>query len=143
MRDVFATLFSSSIPYEEKPEGLLDDDTGVAAALEVARDGVYADAVATAEYTIEDFVFTSPTEAWFRYAIDTGTSYFGQRYGTAHPDRRLVADLAWGDLPGPGTRRCTVRARPRADLPAVVVRHVRRASGDRGVHGDRGRRCRL
>ena len=84
VRDVFAALFGSTTPFEEKPAGLLDDDTGVAAAIEVARNGDYADAVATAEYTIEDFVFTSPTEAWFRYAINTGTSYFGQRYGTAH-----------------------------------------------------------
>ncbi len=84
MRDVFAELFGSTTPFEEKPAGLLDDDTGVAAAIEVARNGDYADAVATAEYTIEDFVFTSPTEAWFRYAIDAGESYFGQRYGTAH-----------------------------------------------------------
>ena len=78
------TLFGSTIPFEDQPDGLLDDDTGVAAAIEVARAGDFADAVATAEYTIEDFVFTSPTEAWFRYAIDTGTSYFSQRYGTAH-----------------------------------------------------------
>ena len=84
VRDVFSTLFSSSVPYEEKPEGLLDDDTGVAEALEVARNGVYADAVATSQFTIEDFVFTSPTEAWFRYVIDTDTSYYSQRYGTAH-----------------------------------------------------------
>ena len=84
MRDVFTTLFGSTTPFEDQPAGLLDDDTGVAAAIEVARNGDYADAVATAEYTIEDFVFTSPTEAWFRYAINTGTSYFSQRYGTAH-----------------------------------------------------------
>ena len=84
VRDVFATLFSSSTPLEEQPAGLLDDYTGVAAAIEVARNGDFADAVATAEYTLEDFVFTSPTEAWFRYAIATDTSYFGQRYGTAH-----------------------------------------------------------
>ncbi len=84
VRDVFTTLFGSTTPFEDQPAGLLDDDTGVAAAIEVARNGDYADAVATAEYTIEDFVFTSPTEAWFRYAINTGESYFSQRYGTAH-----------------------------------------------------------
>jgi hypothetical protein len=84
VRDVFAALFGSSVPYEEKPGGLLDDETGVLEALEVARNGDFADAVATAVYTIEDFVFTSPTEAWFRYGIDTNVSYLGQRYGTAH-----------------------------------------------------------
>jgi hypothetical protein len=84
VRGVFAELFGSTTPFEEKPAGLLDDDTGVAAAIEVARGGDYADAVATAEYTIEDFVFTSPTEAWFRYSISTDMSYFSQRYGTAH-----------------------------------------------------------
>ena len=80
VRDVVQLLH----PVEEQPAGLLDDYTGVAAAIEVARNGDFADAVATAEYTLEDFVFTSPTEAWFRYAIATDTSYFGQRYGTAH-----------------------------------------------------------
>ncbi|HEX4983676.1 MAG TPA: hypothetical protein VFV63_18355 [Ilumatobacteraceae bacterium] len=84
VRDVFSALFGSSVPYEEKPDGLLDDETGVLEALEVARNGDFADAVATAVYSIEDFVFTSPTEAWFRYGIDTDVSYFGQRYGTAH-----------------------------------------------------------
>jgi hypothetical protein len=84
VRDVFAALFGSDVPYEEKPAGLLDDDTGVADAIARARDGDFADAVATAEYTIEDFVFTSPTEAWFRYGIDASTGHFGQRYGTAH-----------------------------------------------------------
>jgi hypothetical protein len=84
VRGVFTELFGSTTPFEEKPAGLLDDDTGVAAAIEVARGGDYADAVATAEYTIEDFVFTNPTEAWFRYSISTGMSYFSQRYGTAH-----------------------------------------------------------
>ncbi|HWM21183.1 MAG TPA: hypothetical protein VNO51_15935 [Ilumatobacteraceae bacterium] len=83
VRDVFAELFGSSVPFEDKRDGLLDDYTGVDAAIAEARDGDFADAVATAEYTIEDFVFTSPTEAWFRYAIATGTSYFGQRYGTS------------------------------------------------------------
>jgi hypothetical protein len=83
VRDVFSTLFGSTVPYEDKPDGLLDDDSGIDEAIEVARNGVYADAVATAVYTIEDFVFTSPTEAWFRYTIDTDTSYFSQRYGTA------------------------------------------------------------
>ena len=84
VRDVFATLFGSSTPFEDQPAGLLDDDTGVAAAIEVARSGDFSDAVATAEYTIEDFVFTNPTEAWFRYSIATDMSYFGQRYGTAY-----------------------------------------------------------
>jgi hypothetical protein len=90
VRGVFAELFGSTTPYEEKPAGLLDDDTGVAAAIDVARNGAYADAVATAEYTIEEFVFTSPTEAWFRYRIDASTGSFGQRYGTAH-----LIDGAW------------------------------------------------
>lgn len=84
VRDVFATLFGGSVPFEDQPDGLLDDDAGVDEAFAVARNGAYADAVATAVYTMEDFVFTSPTEAWFRYAIDTGASYFSQRYGTAH-----------------------------------------------------------
>lgn len=84
VRDVFTQLFGSSVPYEDKPGGLLDDETGVLEAFEVARNGDFADAVATAVYTIQDFVFTGPTEAWFRYGIDTNVTHLGQRYGTAH-----------------------------------------------------------
>jgi hypothetical protein len=84
VRDTFAAVFGSEVPFEDKPDGLLDDYTGVAEAIDVARSGDFADAVATSEYTLEDFVFTSPTEAWFRYGIGTSTTYFSQRYGTAH-----------------------------------------------------------
>jgi hypothetical protein len=40
--------------------------------------------VASAVTTIEELVFTSPEEAWFRYSIDTSNGMFGPRYGTAH-----------------------------------------------------------
>ncbi len=84
VRDVFATLVDTSVPREDKPDNLLDDYTGVDDAIELAMSGVFADAAASAVYTIEDFVFTTPTEAWFRYGIDASTGHFGQRYGTAH-----------------------------------------------------------
>jgi hypothetical protein len=83
VREVFATLFDTTVLREDKPDDLLDDDTGVDEAAESARSGDFGDAAASAVYTIEDFVFTSPTEAWFRYGIDTSMGHFGQRYGTA------------------------------------------------------------
>ena len=32
---------------------------------------------------VEELVFTSPTEAWFRYRIETINGLFGERYGIA------------------------------------------------------------
>jgi hypothetical protein len=89
VRDVFARLFDPALPFDDKAH-LLDDATGVAVAAAGAREGDFADAAASAVHTIEDFVFTSPTEAWFRYGIDTSVGYFGQRYGRAH-----LIDGAW------------------------------------------------
>jgi hypothetical protein len=68
----------------------LDDWTGIAEALAAVQTGGFTDAAATAVHTIEEISFTSPTEAWFRYGIDTSSGYFGQRYGTA-----TLTDAGW------------------------------------------------
>ena len=141
VRDVFATLFSSSTPFEDQPAGLLDDDTGVAAAIEVARNGDFADAVATAEYTIEDFVFTSPTEAWFRYSIATGTSYFGQRYGTAY-----LIDGSWRISRAVICQDLALAGAPCEPDPGPIYPpswYDMYGAARRGVHGGRGWRRRL
>ena len=130
-------------PVRGEAGGLLDDDTGVAAAIEVARAGDYADAVATAEYTIEDFVFTSPTEAWFRYSISTGTSFFGQRYGTAHlidGSWRISRGVICQDLALAGA---PCEPDPGPIYPASWYDMYGVPPSDDGVHGDRSRRCRL
>jgi hypothetical protein len=62
---------------------LLDDRTGVDDAIAQVLEGGFADSAESATHTVEELVFTSPTEAWFRYGIDTSDGYFGQRYGTA------------------------------------------------------------
>ncbi len=64
--------------------GYIDDATGVEAAWKAIGEGPYADAAKTATATIKDFVFTSPTEAWFRYDIVTSIINFTDRYGMAH-----------------------------------------------------------
>ena len=138
VRDVFAELFGSTTPFEEKPAGLLDDDTGVAAAIEVARNGAYADAVATAEYTIEEFVFTSPTEAWFRYRIDASTGSFGQRYGTAH-----LIDGTWRIARGVMCQDLALAGAPCEPDPGPIypASWYDVYGADAGsVHGGRGRR---
>jgi hypothetical protein len=83
LADRFAELWSLDVPFAEKQENLLDDWTGVVAAAQGARTGPNADAVASATRTLDEYVFTSPTEAWLRYTIVTNVGTFGPRYATA------------------------------------------------------------
>jgi hypothetical protein len=78
----FLLLWDQTVPPEDKPE-LLDDRTGVDAAVEAVFSGGFAEAAESAEHRVEELVFTSPTTAWFRYGIDTTNGYFGDRYGVA------------------------------------------------------------
>ncbi len=84
IRDNFALLWNSDVPFEEKGAQLLDDTTGVQDAIDAVFDGGFADAAATARHSITDVVFTSPTEAWFGYDIDTTISDFTGRFGIAY-----------------------------------------------------------
>ena len=69
----------------------LDDDTGVVEAWTALQDGEYAEAASNSSADIKELVFTSPTEAWFRYDVLTPITNFYDRYGIA----RLGADGAW------------------------------------------------
>lgn len=75
----------------EARRSYVDDDTGVADAWRALQEGQYADAAATATADIAELVFTSPTEAWFRYDLLTSITNFYDRYGVAH----LGADGVW------------------------------------------------
>jgi hypothetical protein len=86
----FELLWDRSVPSDDKPADLIDDDEGVDAAVAAIVEGVFAESAETAEHVMEEFVFTSPTEAWFRYGIDTSTGYYGQRYGYV-----TLIDGAW------------------------------------------------
>jgi hypothetical protein len=79
----FALLWAQDVPRDDKPDDLLDDWTGVQDAVASAQEGAYSETAGTAIHTIDELVFTSPTDAWFRYSIDTDVSFFGDRYGTA------------------------------------------------------------
>jgi hypothetical protein len=68
----------------------IDDPTGVAEAREQVQAGVYADDASSALATIDELVFTSPDEAWFRYSIDTPGNDFDNRYGIA-----VTVDGVW------------------------------------------------
>ncbi len=61
----------------------IDDPTGIAEAREQVRAGGFEEAAASAAAIVEELVFTSPTEAWFRYRIETTTGTFDQRFGIA------------------------------------------------------------
>ena len=61
----------------------IDDTTGIADAWKALSTGDFAEAAKTSSTTIQDFVFSSPTEAWFRYDITTSMGNFTNRYGKA------------------------------------------------------------
>jgi hypothetical protein len=79
--DTMATIYGS--PDSETNGELIDDPTGIAEARQQVRDGDYEEAAANAEAIVEELVFTTPTEAWFRYRIETTTGTFDRRYGIA------------------------------------------------------------
>ncbi|HWL42786.1 MAG TPA: hypothetical protein VNQ73_07570 [Ilumatobacter sp.] len=76
------TLWNGELAIEQRL-AVLDDQAGIADALAELQQGSYAEAAASAVFTIDEHVFTSPTEAWFRYSIDTNITDFSERYGTA------------------------------------------------------------
>jgi hypothetical protein len=79
--DTMATIYSDS---DSETNGeLIDDPTGVAEAREQVREGGFEEAAASAEAIVEELVFTTPTEAWFRYRIETSTGTFDRRFGIA------------------------------------------------------------
>jgi hypothetical protein len=83
IRQRHALLVDRSVPAGQKPADLLDDDTGVQAAFASLDNGPYRDVAASATYAIDEIVFTTPDEAWFRYTITTSSSTYGDRFGNA------------------------------------------------------------
>ncbi len=77
--DVMARIYDAA----NDDEGLVTDDTGLAEAREQVAEGGFAGEADSAQATIEELVFTSPTEAWFRYRIDTNGVGLRDRYGIA------------------------------------------------------------
>lgn len=83
IRERHALLIDRSLAADEKPADLLDDNTGVDDAIAVMDDGPFAEQAASATYAIDELVFTTPEEAWFRYTITTSASTFADRFGQA------------------------------------------------------------
>jgi hypothetical protein len=91
IRQRHAMFVDRSIPSDQKPADLLDDDTGVQDAMAKVGTGQYRDLVDSATYSIDELVFTRPDEAWFRYTITTTTStYSVSQRSTARGGRSLV-----------------------------------------------------
>jgi hypothetical protein len=90
IRDRFELLWDVDVPREDKPDDLLDDWTGVDAARDELLTGSFGEVARTAERVITGFVFTSPTQAWFRYDINTSITNFSDRFGYAN-----LIDGAW------------------------------------------------
>ena len=75
-------LYDSSVLLDEDVVHL-DDPTGVAQARDAVAEGSYSNEATTSVAVVEELVFTSPTEAWFRYRIDTDGVGLANRYGIA------------------------------------------------------------
>lgn len=85
----FALLWDRDVAQDDKFD-VLDDWTGVNQAVDAVYAGGYAETAETASHHIDELVFVSPTEAWFRYSIVTDVSNFYDRYGTA-----ALTDVGW------------------------------------------------
>ena len=62
----------------------IEDTTGIAEAWDAVNNGEFAEAAKGSTSTITELVFTSPTEAWFRYDITSSIVNYNDRYGIAH-----------------------------------------------------------
>jgi hypothetical protein len=72
-------------------EQFIDDASGVAEAWQALAAGEYSDAARDSTAEIAELVFSSPTEAWFRYDVLTPITSFYDRYGRA----TLTDDGRW------------------------------------------------
>ena len=96
--DVMTRIYDASVVGEV---GLIDDNTGIADARAQVAEGSFSGEAASVQATIEELVFTSPTEAWFRYRVDTAGTGLADRYGIARWDGdawRVTRDTVCQDL---------------------------------------------
>jgi hypothetical protein len=113
--ETMATIYSVSD--SEANAELIDDPTGIAEGREQVRDSGFEEAAASAEAIVEELVFTTPTEAWFRYRIETTSGIFDKRFGIAvnvdgvwKITRNTICQdlqLAGGDCGGGGVENIT------------------------------------
>lgn len=129
VRETHALLVDRSIPDEERPRDLLDDYTGVDAAVDQMNAGNFAESAAAATYTIDEVVFTDPATAWFRYTIDAPTGTFAGRFGQAvfNGDRWQVTrqticqDLALASgMCDPGKATEVLQPMPAAEVDRII-----------------------
>jgi hypothetical protein len=83
IRERYSRLTKGSVVGDAELGDLLDDTTGVAYAIDRLKDGQFRDIAATAEWMIDDIVFTRPDEAWFEYTIETSLGPSTGRHGIA------------------------------------------------------------
>jgi hypothetical protein len=85
VRETFAAVFDITGRAEGDRTWLqhLDSDEGVEDAIEVVLGGSFGSAAQSADYTMGDLVFTSPTEAWFTYDLFANSNDFSGRFGYA------------------------------------------------------------
>jgi len=83
IRANFELLFNLDVPLEQKAEQLLDDTEGVQQARDHLSPAI-VEATKSATRTVTEFVFVSPTEAWFKYDLKTIFGDQRGRFGIAY-----------------------------------------------------------
>ncbi len=89
IRAAMGALYGGGADVEDNA-AYLDDTTGVAEARQQVRDDGFEAEAASAKAFVEELVFTTPEEAWFRYRIETVGLDIDNRYGMA-----VVVDGSW------------------------------------------------
>src|SRR6056297_1142780 len=98
---VYERALDRSVPLSADDPVAVDDLTGLEDAAAEVDAGELAEAAASAEHAVDEMVFTSPDEAWFRYTISTTVGEFGGRFGIARFDGsswKITRDTICQDL---------------------------------------------
>ncbi len=98
---VYERALDRSVPLSADDPAAVDDLTGLEDAVAEVDAGEMAEVAASAEHAVDEMVFTSPDEAWFRYTISTTVGEFGGRFGIARFDGsswKITRDTICQDL---------------------------------------------
>ncbi len=81
--DAYSRALDRTVILPDEDPSSVDDITGIAEAAAEVDAGEMAEVAATAEHDVEELVFTTPNEAWFRYTITTTLGTVTGQFGIA------------------------------------------------------------
>jgi hypothetical protein len=83
VRATLSGLYGNLGKRSDESRALIDDETGIQDAVARLDSGPYAANAVSTQVAIAELVFTTATEAWFRYDIVTDNLTFSDRFGIA------------------------------------------------------------